>query len=378
MRVISILILLLSSAAIGAASTISGVVRNQSRGEPAVGDEVILIRLDQGMLNQEVNVEAQTRTTAQGAFLLNVQHPDQAYLVRIIHQNVNYDQAVSVGNEITITVFDALPHVPELSGTIEILRAGVKGHSLHVSDMYEIRNASKPPTTQAGERTFEVYLPASAKVDSVLAAGPGRIGVMITAIPVPGEPGHYSVNFPLRPGATKFAFNYDLPYDGHAAFQTRHIYPLQQFAVMIPPTMKFSSHSPDFQTLETGGNDYQVHAVSPLIAGEGPGFSISGTGNIPPLRYQSKIQSPAQFFFLPNSTVSAPDHVIPPVSGHPGSRNRTLSRVSALFWIGLGYLFLSACIFIVWRKRKVRADASRGRGPDLPLRDNSRKLCSRP
>jgi len=69
---------------------------------------------------------------------------------------------------------------------------------LHVSDMVEIKNESSPPLTEAGERTFEVYLPANAKIDSVLAAGPGEMGVMISAVPVPDEPGHYAVNFPLR------------------------------------------------------------------------------------------------------------------------------------------------------------------------------------
>jgi hypothetical protein len=369
MRIMFIAILLLSSVAIGAASTLSGFVRNQSRGgEPAVGDEVMLIRLDPGMLDQGMRVEAQTRTTAQGAFSLNVQHenvqhPDKACLLRVIHQNVNYDQRVSVGNEINIAVFDALPHVQEVSGTIEILRAGVKGQSLHVSDMYEIVNASNPPMTQAGERTFEVYLPVNARIDSVLAAGPERIGVMIAAMPVPGEPGHYAVNFPLRPGATKFAFNYDQPYDGHSAFQTRHAYPLQQFAVMIPPTMKFSSQSPDFQVLETG-NDYQVHAANQLKAGAGLSFAISGSGDIPPLRYQpgtqGKTQTPS-LFVLPNSTASVPDRVVPSSSGQPGSSNGTaLSPASMLLWAGASCLFLSVCILIVWRTLKMRTDTARG------------------
>ena len=88
-----------------------------------------------------------------------------------------------------------------------------------------------PPVTQAGERTFEVFLPANAQLDSVLAAGPEKIGSTIVANAVPGEPGHYTLNFPLRPGATKFAFNYDLPYRGRAAFQIKLAYPLQQLEV---------------------------------------------------------------------------------------------------------------------------------------------------
>src|SRR5207249_12104745 len=137
-----------------------------------------------------------------------------------------------------------------ITGGIEILRTGTNGDLLHVSDLVEITNVSSPPLTQVGEHTFEVYLPASAKIDSVMAAGPEDMGMMISVTPVPGQPGHCAVNFPLRPGATKFAFNYDLPYDGHVAFHPKFAFPVQQLAVMIPPTMNFSFRSPAFKILE--------------------------------------------------------------------------------------------------------------------------------
>ena len=194
------------SAAALAADTITGVARNQTRGRLAAGDEVILLRLDQGMLE-----EARTTTDSQGSFTLKVQSPDKLHLVRVVHQGVNYDQRASTGDAVSIDVFDAAAKVHGITGTIEIVRTGTNGNLLHVSDMVEIKNESSPPLTQAGERTFEVYLPAHAKIDSVLAAGSGKIGVMISAAPVRGEPGHYTVNFPLRPGSTKFAFQLRYP-----------------------------------------------------------------------------------------------------------------------------------------------------------------------
>jgi len=166
-RMLSVVALLacFSTAAMGA-NYITGSVRNQSRGEPSAGDDVILARLDIGM--QE---EARAKTNSQGAFNLNVQYPDKPYLVRVFHQGVSYDQQASAGQALSIKVFDAATHVQGITGTIEILRTGTVGNLLHVSDMVEIKNESSPPLTQAGERTFEVYLPANAKIDSVLAAG---------------------------------------------------------------------------------------------------------------------------------------------------------------------------------------------------------------
>src|SRR6266403_1742026 len=282
-------VLACSSAAALGANNITGLVRNQSRGEPAIGDEVILIRLDKGM--QE---EARAKTDATGAFTLNLQYPDKPYLVRVVHQGVSYEQRAFNGDPLSLQVFDAEPQVPGVTGTIEIIRAGTKGNLLHVSDMVEIKNESSPPLTQAGQRTFEMYLPASAKIDSVLAAGPEKMSIMISAALVPGQPGHYTVNFPLRPGATKFAFNYDLPYDGHVAFHPKFAFPVQQLAVMISPTMKFSSSSPAFKILATGNSRYQVHTASRVKAGAGPEFEVSGTGALPPLGDQAKSQARSQ------------------------------------------------------------------------------------
>jgi hypothetical protein len=338
-----------STATLGA-NNITGKVRNQSRGQLAAGDVVILLRLDAGM--QE---EARTKTDAQGGFAFAVQHPEKPYLVRAVHQGVRYDQQASAGDTLTIAVFDAAPHVPGITGSIEILRAGSKGKLLHVSDLYELRNESSPPLTQAGERTFEVYLPAAAEIDSVLAASPGKIGEIISAAPVDGEPGHYAVSFPLQPGATKFAFNYDLPYSGHAAFRTRHAYPLQQFAVMIPPSMKFSSRSSSFEMLATGNNRYQVRAANALKAGEGPGFEVSGAGAVPPLGEQTKSRAQVPWPAAPHPMASAPNRPILPARAKIDARLQPVTPDSqSLVLYAVTSVLLAGCAVLVWRARRAR------------------------
>jgi len=351
-RTLSVLALLacFSTAALGA-NDITGSVRNQSRGEPAAADEVFLLRPDGGM--QE---EARAKTDSHGAFTLNAQHPDKPYLVRVFHQGVSYDQQASAGQALSIQVFDAATHVQGITGTIEILRTGTVGNLLHVSDMVEIKNESSPPLTQVGERAFEMYLPPNAKIDSVLAAGPGKASVIISAALVPGEPGHYAVNFPLRPGATKFAFNYDLPYRGHAAFQTRHAYPLQQMAIMIPLAMKFSSRSPTFKILSIGNSRYQVQTANQLQAGEGPGFEVSGTGALPPLEDQDKTPARSQSTAVPNRVVSAPDRgALPSLANIDTRLKQTPPPSQSLVLCEVTSVLLAACVLLVWRARKARS-----------------------
>jgi hypothetical protein len=330
-----------------AAGNITGNVRNLSRDRPAAGDEVILLRVDHAM-----QAEACAKTSAQGAFTLRV--PDWAksysYVVRVIHQGIAYDQRASAGDSLSIQVSDAAPRVDSISASIEILRAESNENLLHVSDMYELHNASNPPMTQKGGRTFEVYLPVNAKLDSVLAAGPEKIGAQISANLIPGELGHYAVSFPLRPGDTKFAFNYDLPYNGHAVFKTKLAYPLRQLAVMIPPSMEFSSRSAAFETLATGRSDFQVHTANQLDAGEGPAFEISGAGALPSLRDPSKSLAPQ---VSPQSTGP-----VIPVPGQPAfaSLGRIDSRMDqaqplseSIVLGGLTAVLLTACALLLWR-----------------------------
>jgi 5-hydroxyisourate hydrolase-like protein (transthyretin family) len=336
-----------SATALGA-NSISGTVFNQSQGQPAAGDEVALVRLDRWP--QE---EARAKTDAKGEFTVTAQSLEGRYVVRVFHQGVSYDQQASLGDALSIQVYDASFRVGSVTGSIEILRAGTEGNRLHVSDMYEIRNQSNPALTKIGPRTFEVYLPRNAKMDSVLAAGPGNIGMMISAAPVPGDPGHWTVNFPLRPGASKFAFNYDLPYDGHAAFHPRHTYPLEQLAVMIPQTMRFSSGSTSFERLAVGGSRYQVRAVNHLEAGEGPEFEVSGAGELPPLGNEAKSEARLHRSLSPNSTPPAPMSIperslvrigAPLKRTHPPSESLALAVVTCCL--------LVICVVLLWRARK--------------------------
>jgi hypothetical protein len=354
----ALLTLLLCASGVGlaraAASEINGRVTDQTRAAPAPGDDVILLRLDKGM--QE---EARTKTDADGNFRMAVRQPDKDYLVRVVHGGVNYDQRAAAGAVLTMEVFDSAEKVSGIHGTIEILRVGTtgpKGDVLHVSDMYEIENDSNPPLTEVGQRTFGAYLPPNATITSVMAAGPGKIGVMIFARRAKGEAGHFTVDFPLRPGANKFAFNYDVPYDRHGTFQTRREYEVQQFAVMLPKGMKFTSRSAAFAVLAAGNPKYQVEATKALRAGEGPGFELSGSGELPPLQLQA--QKPEAAEQAPSRPITPEVLVAPPKAGpaltkQPAVNTQEFSLVAVTV-----VALLAAIIFTLW---SVQAVATRNK-----------------
>lgn len=318
---------------------------------------MVLLRLD-----RSPHEGAHTRIDAQGQFTFDLQDPGHPHIVRVTHQGVNYDKRVSAGGTISIDVFDATARVQGVTGAIEIIRAGTHGSALHVSDMIEIRNQSNPPVTQAGARSFEVYLPAGATIDSVLAAGPENIAASISATPVPNEPGHYAVSFPVLPGATKFAFNYDLPYGGHAKFRARTIYPFQQLAVMIPPTMTFASHSSAFQALPVGADRFHVEAAESIKAGTSLEFEISGTGELPAVQPQRHAppSPPAASTTTSATPIVAQTSRVPSAVPIVAPAPKLAPRSSAAWWwvlaaAGLGLIM--ACLFLLWRHPRLRRPA---------------------
>ena len=351
-EIATILLFSVFATAAPSASPVTGTVRNGTTHQPAAGDDVFLLRLD-----HHLTEEAHSRTDAQGKFAFSPHDPSQPHLVRVIHRNVNYDQPVSSEQALSIQVFDAAESVPGVSGSIEILRAGAQGQQLHVSDMYEIRNESNPPLTEIGERTFEVRLPENAKLDSVFAADPGKTGVVISATPIAGEPGRYAVNVPLRPGATKFAFNYDVPYTGRIAFPTWRSFPMQMFAIMIPSSMSFSSPSPSFRVLPTGKANYQVHAVTQLKAGVGPQFQLSGFGDIPPMGHEVVSRQQSPMLTVPQVITPGPalqDRVGSAPSISPQEPNHARPERSLILIAAAAGTFVAVCLLALRRSRNLR------------------------
>ncbi len=260
-----------------AANTISGTAHNGTTGKPAVGDAVVLIRLQEGM--QE---EGRTSTGAQGQFSLTVTVANAQHFVRVIHQGVNYDQPVSGTRQLQITVYDAVARIPGLSGNIGIAKIESDGSVLKVTEMYAITNTSNPPVTQARPDNYEITLPPQAAIDSVEVRRGQGIWVKVAPDPVKGQERKYGVNFPIRPGDTLFKFAYHLPDRGRTTLYLRLPYPILRFGVMHPPSVRFKALRPEtFKSPGLAGGLMVEAAVTTPLVGDVPAFEISGAGKTP-------------------------------------------------------------------------------------------------
>jgi hypothetical protein len=284
-----------------AQQSVTGVVTNGTTRKPAAGDDVILLKLGQGM--QE---ESRTKTDQQGRFTLQVAQSNTPHLIRVRHQNVNYHEPLTPGkNNLEITVYNAVSKVPEIklldqsfvyqpqlcSGSPNA--AQPCKNILQVIEVLRVRNTSYPPVTQP---QFDFYLPDGAKVERAEVVAPG--GMPINNAPVPqDEKNKYSFLYPLRPGVTQFEMVYSLPYEGSAKLEPRLTLPAEKLFVVLPKSVKFSPASGSAFHPEPWALEPQMDVNSYVIDGAAPGkkvaFEIAGSGSLPQDNPQEQAQAQA-------------------------------------------------------------------------------------
>jgi hypothetical protein len=332
------------------ADNVKGTVHNQTTKTPAAGDVVILLRLGNGM-----EEEARTKTDAQGAFSLAGQSAGAAYVVRVLHEGVNYDQTVMGTAPLEINVFDVVSKIKGLSGGIGMAQMESDGKILKVTEMYAITNSSNPPRTQSGPHNFEISLPEKSALDLVEARRSEGVWIKTPPVAMPGQPGRYAINFPIRPGDTLFKYTYHLPYSGPTRFHLRLPYPIQKFAVMHPPSISFRplQQGAFVNPGMTNGLEIEKVVNEPLM-GNVPAFEVSGVGlaSAPPAIAQT----------APDPQVSAPPV---PTSVPPGNRRGGLATTSEspkkTLWLllAVGCSILAAGVLAVWKMRRERAPLSK-------------------
>ena len=363
-------IALLSSALIcltaaALATNISGTVINKTVDKPSAGDDVVLLKLSEGM--QEA---ARTKTDAQGKFLLPVPEDGGQHLVRVTHQGVNYFKPAPAGTTtVQLDVYDAGKQVEGVAGRADIMRVQADNGQATITQLFVLQNSSRPPRTQMSERSFEFTLPDGAIVDASLAAGPG--GMPVNSAPVPtGEKNRYAYIFPIRPGETKFQLSYHIPYSGSFSFQPEVFTPMEDVVVMLPKSMQFSGGTPEFASggEEKGMNIFVAHNVPnrKTLA-----FSVSGNGQIP-RDAQDNEAGDGQA-----ATGSAPDNR---PGGGLGRPEETPDPLHAYRWwiiAGLGAVLVVGAIVVMNQRPRTDAVAATVPAATVPAIKSSQAIAAR-
>ena len=267
--------LVFSLGAYASAETLTGTVTNKTTDKPAAGDEVVLIKLANGM-----EEAARTKADAKGNFKFTYDDVGGPHLIRAIHQGVTYHRMAPPGTtSVDVEVFDVAKKLEGISVTADVMRFQVENGQLEVIRLFAVNNESKPPKTQMNDHNFEFYLPDGAKIAQSMAKTAN--GNPLNSAPVPqSEKNRYAFMFPLRPGETQFQVQYTLPYSGSATIDPKAVYGMQHFVVMVPKTMQFEpGPNAHFESMNDPQQaDATVQVASLTKPGDPLSFKISGTG----------------------------------------------------------------------------------------------------
>jgi hypothetical protein len=270
---------LFNAAAAAQPQTLTGVVTNGTTHQPAAGDDVILLKLGQGMEEQ-----ARTKTNARGEFKFSVADAGTPHLIRVRHDNVNYHEpAMDARKSLSITVYNAAAQVPglKLMEQSEVYQA--KANELQVIELFRVSNTAEPPLTQP---TFEFYLPEGANVR--MGQAMPASGMAVQSAPVPQkEKSKYAFLYPVRPGTTQYELVYTLPYNGKASMEPKFAMAADHFYVVTAQGINFTAGSgTPLRSIDQWPTDPSVtgintHGADNVAPGKNLSFQISGTGLLP-------------------------------------------------------------------------------------------------
>jgi hypothetical protein len=286
---IVILTMVLAMSPIATASEVKGTVVNGTTNLPGASDEVVLLSISADGMQET----ARGKVDRHGHFSLPIADPNATHVVRVIHEGVTYHKMLATAAKLVlIKVYDLATKLQGVSAVMDVERFEANDGQLEVKQLITVRNSSQPPRTLMNDRPFEIQLPA----DAYLESGMVQIeeGQPLKQKPVPGEQkGQYHFISPLRPGDTRFAVVYRLPYNGRALIEPHIRNSLERFVVMIPKSMKFEPKNADIFKPMPGTTPDNVLGTAPVMPGQTLAFQVSGTGMLEELEGGRQQTQPA-------------------------------------------------------------------------------------
>lgn len=307
-----------------------GTILNGTTRKPAGGDEVVLLTWGQDGMSEI------SRMISDGAghFRFNLPEQQKSYLVRVVHQGVTYHQVVgSSAQPVSAQVYDVAEKLDAVSAVMDVQRFEVTGDKLEIKQLVTMRNYSRPPQTLMNDHPFVIQLPPEAEVQSGIVQT--STGQPLKQKPLAGETkGQYYFNYPIRPGDTRFAIVYRLPYSGAAVIEPTVRNRQERIVVMLPKSMKFEPQDANVFRPMPGTTPDNVQGTAPLAANQIVTFRIAGTGLLEELngqRKQAQEQAQAQTSARPGGGLGAPIDAPDPLHG---SRWWILGGFTVLLGIG--------------------------------------------
>jgi len=258
-------------AALPVFGAVSGTVVNQTTGKPQSKAQVTLFKVGGGM-----EALKSVQSDGEGKFSID-QSPQGPALVQVAWEGVTYNTMVppgTPGTGLTLNVYDVTKQASTAQVTQHMVLLEPGSDALQVSESLFLVNNTKTTYADPAGGSFRFYLPAAANSDvQVTINEPQAIIPLQRPAEKTGTPNIYKVNFPIKPGETRFDLTYRLPKT--ETFASRVLHKEGSTRVVAPQGVTLASAS-----LTAVGTEPRTQAtIYDLKAGDYK-IAITGTGSL--------------------------------------------------------------------------------------------------
>ncbi len=252
-------------AAAAAMAGVDGTVVNGTTGQPQPNTLITLYRLGGTGMEPVKSLKSDAEGTFR--FEQDVQGPR---LLQVIFDGVLYNQMISPGGAssgLRLEVFNS-SRTPGEAKIIQhmILFEPTEGR-LQVTENFFFRNPGKLSFNDPANGTVRFFLPEAAEGQArVMATAPGGMPVERSASKTP-QPNVYKIDFPIKPGETRFDVSYSLPFSTPGVFAGRSLGKDAPLRLVVPSGVTLNGEglkplgqepASGASIFEVGGGEYKV------------------------------------------------------------------------------------------------------------------------
>lgn len=302
---------------------IDGTVVNKTTGQPVPNQSLTLVRASE----KGMQPAGSARTDAAGKFSINPPaangDPSQSVaMIQLNYQGVGYNKLVppmAANAPVEIEVFNTASTAGLVETSQHMLLIEPVPGEIRVRETFLMENKTRLAYRDP-QNGFQFYLPpiAQGKVDVRVSAGAQGMPLNRSAEPVPGKANVYSVDFPMKPGETRFDITWTAPFGTPGEFATEILHKEGPARLIVPRgvTVKGEGLKPLGSEPATQAAIFEMPNAKVSFSIEGAGTLSSGNGGA---ASEEENQGP-------------PIDVIPP---------RIYDRVYWILGIGFGILALA-------------------------------------
>jgi len=189
---------------------VDGTVLNSSIGRPQSGVEITLVQPGQNGMTEL----GRTTSDAQGHFNIDKQIPPGPGLLQAVYQGVTYNQIITPGMPVSgveIKVYEATSKKGTAKSAEHLILLEPSTSEITITETFVFSNDSNTTFNDPKAGSAQFFLPPGAEEKSqVVVSAPGGMPIARPALKT-SQAGIYKVDYPLKPGDTRFDVHYTVP-----------------------------------------------------------------------------------------------------------------------------------------------------------------------